>query len=147
MNRKFKLIVFLTVVFAAAVSFAADAQFVHYESVDQPMPSYSGIAPSRTPSLPSYNYGPAFSSAPTPAPQPQKQVQQVTMYKVENNGNLTKCLGKIEISNSGVILVSVRENGSWWGTRGIVYAISERDPLYQYFNYHVRSASGTQYLF
>lgn len=143
MKSKFKATI-LFVVSAFALSLTANAQFVHYEDVPQSLPSYSGIGPS---SRSSSSYGGYGNYNYTPAPQPQKEVKQVTMYKVENNGNLSKTMGKIEISSNGAFLVSVRNNGSWWGTRGIVYAISERDPLYQYFNYQVRSADGALYLF
>ena len=140
-----KRVAVLAGVLVAATSISASAQFVHYQDVPQPSMGYSGIAPSPRSSSSYGGYSGGYNYA--PAPQPQKQVQQVTMYKVGNDGSLTKTLGKIEISNSGVILVSVRNNGSWWGTRGIVYAINERDPMYQYFNYQVRSADGALYLF
>ena len=133
-------ILFITSAFA--LSLTANAQFVHYQDVPQSLPSYSGIGPSRSSSYSGYN-----NYNYTPVPQPQKEVKQVTLYKVDNNGNLSKTLGKIEISSNGAFLISVRNNGSWWGTRGTVYAISERDPLYQYFNYQVRSADGTLFLF
>lgn len=147
MTKIFKHVAALAVVLATASSTGASAQFVHYQDVPQPSMGYSGIAPSSRSSSSYGGYSGGYNYTPAPQPQPQKQVQQVTMYKVGYNGNLTKTLGKIEISNSGVILVSVRNNGSWWSTRGIVYAIDERDPMYQYFNYQVRSADGTQYLF
>lgn len=145
MKIKFKWLIAASMFIASALTMPANAQFVGYQSVPQPMPSYSGIAPSSPRSSSPYGY--SYNYAPTPAPAPQKEVKQVTMYKVENNGNLTKCLGKVEISNSGVVVIAVRENGTWLGTRGIVYAIDERDPLYQYFDYHVRITSGQQYLF
>lgn len=144
MTTKIKRLLATSVIIAAVAS-SARAQFVGYQDVPQSLPNYSGIAPSHSvPSVsPSYGYGNGYA----PIPLAQKQVKQVTMYKVENNGTLTKCLGKVEISRSGATVVAVRDNGTWRGTCGIVYAIDERDPMYQYFDYHARIASGQLYLF
>lgn len=126
---------------ANAITTSAQAPWVSYRDVPQALPQYNGISPSY--SAPRYSQNYDY----TPAPQPQREVRTVTIYKVGRNGELTKTQGKIEISGTGAYLKSVRNNGSWWETCGTVYAIRENDPMYQYFDYQVRSADGTLYLF